>query len=175
MSNPFYTYSGSIIPGTLGRAEAVAAEFQSVQAGFADLAINGTDSGSAVAYVVATPAGQPAAPLVDGDQVAFKAANTNSGNATLNVNAAGALPLLQYNGSNLQAANITAGSWYVVTYNSTYNGWTLPGAVAITYTGSISSAAPIFPAADSAFWRVPSCPCPERSFAVVPCPSSNDQ
>jgi hypothetical protein len=52
MANPFYTYSGAFIPGTLARAEQVGVEYSSVQAGFALLAIQGIDSGSANTYVV---------------------------------------------------------------------------------------------------------------------------
>jgi hypothetical protein len=144
VSNPFYTYSGSIIPGTLGRAEAVAAEFQNVQAGFADLATSGTDSGSSgAAYIITTPAGQPTGTLADGQEISFKAAHTNSGAATLNANSTGAVSVLRFNGTPLQAGDITAGSWYTLTYNSTYNAWTLIGATVITFAGSISSASPV--------------------------------
>ena len=141
MSNPFYNYSGSFIPGTLARAEAVASEFQSVQAGFADLATEGVDTGTASAYVVTTQ-GSPAAPLADGNLVSFKAGNTNSGPATLNANATGAISILRFNGTPLQAGDISAHAWYTLTYNSTYNAWTLPGASVITFSGSISSASP---------------------------------
>jgi hypothetical protein len=142
--NSFYNYSGSFIPGTLGRAEAVAAEFQSVQAGFADLNTTGTDSGvTGAAYVITTPGGQPTGTLVDGDVISFKAANTNSGSATLNANGSGAVSVLRFNGTPLQGGDLTAGSWYTLTYNATYVAWTLIGATVTTFSGTISSSSPV--------------------------------
>ena len=141
MSNPFYNYSGSFIPGTLARAEAVASEFSNVQAGFADLATSGVDTGTSSAYVITTQ-GAPTTILADGDMISFKAANTNSGAATLNANSTGAVSVLRFNGTPLQAGDLSAGSWYTLTYNSTYLAWTLPGASVITFSGSISAAEP---------------------------------
>jgi len=150
VANPYYTYgqaSGNgIIPGMLGRAEAVAAEFQSVQNGFADLATAGTDSGSVNAYVVATPAGQPSS-LSDGQQVSFRAKNTNTGAATIAVNGLTATMILRPNGSAIQPGDITANVWITLTYNTNYSAWCLPSSTSVTtYAGTISGAAPVNPA-----------------------------
>jgi hypothetical protein len=128
VTNPYYTYSGSILPGMLGRAEAVSNEFQNVQTGFADLATAGVDTGSADAYVVTTPAGQPSGSLVDGDVVSFKAANTNSGAATLNVN--GTVGRIVGELVPRPAGDIPT------------RAWTLIGATVTTFGGTISAAAP---------------------------------
>jgi hypothetical protein len=144
VSNPYYTYSGSLIPGTLARAEALASELQNIQAGFADLATAGVDSGTGSAYIVTTPAGQPSVTAVDGDVVSFKPLNTNGGPATIAVNNIPAASILRANGSALQALDISGNTWITLTYNSTYSAWTLyvPPAV-VTYAGVISGATPV--------------------------------
>ena len=145
MANPYYSYSGNILPGSQGRAEVVAAEFQSVQAGFADLATAGVDSGTQNTYIVTTPVGEPAA-YADGDEITFKPLNTNSGASTINVNGAGVASILRFDGSGMQADDILGGSWYTLTYNSTYSAWTLPSSTStITFAGTISTAAPVYP------------------------------
>lgn len=145
MANPFYTYSGAFIPGTLARAEQVGVEYQSVQAGFAILAIQGTDSGAADAYVVTTTGG-PSASYADGNIVEFKAKTANTGAAaTINVNGIGAVGLTNFQGGTLASGAIVANTWYRVIYNSTYSAFTLiaPSSTVIT-SNTISAAAPTF-------------------------------
>jgi len=143
VSNPFYNYSGNFIPGTLARAEAEAFEFQAVQAGFAMLAVEGTDAGAANAYVVTTQ-GAVTGSYQDGNTVQFKPLAANTGTATLNVNAIGAVALKRYNGTNLQPGDIAANAWIVCQYNSTFGCWTLiaPNTAIGTFSGTISAAPP---------------------------------
>lgn len=142
MANPYYTYSGAFIPGTLARAEQVGAEYSAVQAGFAILAIQGTDSGTANTYVVTTNGG-PSGSYVDGNIVEFKAAASNTGASTINVNGIGVVGLTASGGGSLPAGAIVANTWYRAIYNSTYSAWTLiaPSSVTIS-TSTISAAAP---------------------------------
>jgi hypothetical protein len=142
VSNPFYNYSGSFIPGTLARAENLATEYAAVQAGFALLVTEGVDSGVANAYVVTT-GGQPTGAYQDGNTVEFKPLATNTGASTLAVNSIPAVSILRFNGAALIAGDLTAGAWTTATYNSTYGAFTLvgPGQTAVI-PGSISSAAP---------------------------------
>lgn len=142
MSNPFYTYSGAFIPGMLARAEAEATEFQSVQAGFALLAIQGTDSGSANTYTVTTN-GAPTGSYTDGQIVEFKAVNANTGACTVNVNGIGSVGLNAASGISLAAGAITANTWCRIVYNTTYSAFTLLAPTAlVTTSNTISPSAP---------------------------------
>jgi hypothetical protein len=140
--NPYYQYSGSFIPGVLARAEALAAEFSGVQAGFALLATTGVDTGLVNAYFVTTQ-GAPTVAYQDGNSVEFKALFANSGPSTINVNSIGVVPLLRFNGTALQAGDIQANTWYLAIYNATFGGFTINGpSSVVTVPGTISTAAP---------------------------------
>jgi hypothetical protein len=142
VANPFYTYSGAFIPGTLARAEQVGTEYSAVQAGFALLAYQGVDSGVANAYVVTTN-GAPLTSYTDGQIVQFKASASNTGSTTINVNNIGVIPILSSGGQTLAAGAILINVWYTLFFNSTYNGFTLiaPSSQVIS-TSTISAAAP---------------------------------
>jgi len=142
MSNPYYTYSGAFIPGILARAEAESTEFQAVQQGFALLATNGTDSGVADAYVVATQGGQNGV-YADGMVVQFKAMNANTGASTISVDSGNTVSLTDFQGQSLAGGAIKANSWVRLTYNSTFSAWTLlaPTSQVIT-SNTISASAP---------------------------------
>jgi hypothetical protein len=142
MSNPYYTYSGAFIPGILARAEAEATEFQAVQLGFALLATNGTDSGAANAYVVATQGGQNGV-YTDGMVLQFKAMNANTGASTISVDSGNTVALTDFQGQSLAGGAIKANSWVRLTYNSTFSAWTLmaPTSQVIT-SNTISASAP---------------------------------
>jgi hypothetical protein len=142
MANAYYNYSGNFIPGTLARAEAVSAEFSSVATGFSKLSIQGIDTGTTNHYVFTTP-GYPVAAYQDGNNVQFKALNSNTGPSDVNVNSIGVIPLLRFNGSPLIAGDISAGAWYTAIYEVAFGGFTIvsPAAYA-TFAGSISLAVP---------------------------------
>lgn len=142
MANPFYNYSGAFIAGTLARAEAESAEFNSVAAGFSLLSTQGIDTGSGNAYVVTTQ-GAPTVAYADGNNVSFKAATGNTGPATIAVNSIPAVALFRANGTALQAGDIVAGTWYTAVFNSTYGGFTFTSpAVVAVIPGTISAAPP---------------------------------
>lgn len=148
MSNPFYNYSGQFIPGTLGRAEAVANEYGLVAAGFAATVKQGIDSGVANAYVVTTT-GAPTGAYADGTTVEFKALNANSASSTINVNGIGLATIYRFGGVPATGGDILAGVWYRLQYNTSLNsgagGFQITAPVATTgFSGTISSAAPTF-------------------------------
>lgn len=144
MANPFYNYSGAFIAGTLARAEAEAAEFNAVQAGFALLATEGVDTGTPNTYVVTT-GGAPTVVYADGNNVSFKALNANSlGASTINVNGVGPVALLRSSGTALQAGDILPNVWYTAVYNSTFSGFTLLSTSTVAvFPGTISASAPV--------------------------------
>ena len=149
MANPYYQYSGNFIPGTLGRAEAIAAEFQSVQAGFNFIDVEGVDSGAVNAYVVTTSSGVPNAAIggyTDGQSILFKPLNTNSGASTINVNGLGVVALLRPLGTPVQAGDVQIGVWTQLTYTtaSPGPGWLInfPGIPVTGFSGTVSSSQP---------------------------------
>ncbi len=75
------------------------------------------DTGAADAYVVAMP--QTATSYVDGMLLVFKAANANTGAATVNVDALGVKALKQQDGSALSAGDIVADKISTFRYNAT--------------------------------------------------------
>jgi hypothetical protein len=137
-----YVYSGAFIPGSLARAEQVGIEFTSVQQGFAALAIQGVDTGTANTYVVATSGGKDGV-YSDGLIVEFKAANTCTGGSTISVDSGAVVGLTNQAGQSLAAGAITAGTWYLCRYNSTYSAFTIIAPTPATVTiGTISGAPP---------------------------------
>ena len=96
------------------------------------------DTGSATAYAV-TLAPAPAA-LTDGMMVWFKAANTNTGESTLNVNGLGALSITSQ-GSAIVAGTIVAGAYYGTLYSSSANAWLLVAQSAGVMAGALTQSA----------------------------------
>lgn len=80
----------------------------------------GVDTGSATAYVITFVAGQPIpTAYVAGMEVVFKALNTNSGAATINVNGLGVVPIKRGNVIALAASDIVSGSMIRLTFDGT--------------------------------------------------------
>ena len=147
-NNPFYNYSGNFVAGMLARAEAEAAEFTAVQAGFNGLTQQGVDSGIANSYVITIADGAGIVGMYqDGDTVQFKPANANSGagGSLISVNGLGAVNLKRGNGTTLQPADLQVGVWYTAIYSSTFNTFFLssPGTVSVTSTGAVTGAPPV--------------------------------
>jgi len=136
-----YVYSGAFIPGMLARAEAEATEFTAVQQGFALLAVQGTDSGSANAYVIATAGGQDGI-YTDGMAVEFKAANANTGACTISVDGGAVVSLTNFSGQSLTGGAISANTWYICRYNSSYSAFTLIAPTSLVTTSNTISGAP---------------------------------
>lgn len=141
MPNPYYSYSNAFIPGTLARAEPLAAEFSAVAAGFAILAIQGVDTGAANAYVVTTTGGKDGL-YSDGMIVEFKAVNANTGPSTIAVDGGSTAGLTSSGGQSLAGGAITAGTWYRAMYNSTYSAFTIIAPTSTVITSNTISSAP---------------------------------
>jgi hypothetical protein len=100
-----------------------AATIGQVQSDAANYAI---DSGSANAYVVAyTPT---ITTLTDGLPITFRAANTNTGESTLNVNGLGTHAVVTSSGGALIGGEITAGAQIAVVWNNTTSSFVLQNA-----------------------------------------------
>jgi hypothetical protein len=137
-----YVYSGAFIPGTLARAEQVGVEYTSVATGFSVLAIQGTDSGVANAYIVTTAGGKNGV-YTDGMIVEFKALNANTSSSTITVDGGSVVGLTNSTGQSLASGALSANTWYRALYNSTYSAWTVVAPTSlVTTSNTISAAAP---------------------------------
>jgi hypothetical protein len=141
--NPYYVFSGNILPGQLARAETLQSEFNNIAAGFALLVIQGVDSGTATAYVVTTQ-GQPTGAYVDGTTIQFKPNSTNTGAATLAVNGLPATSIVRFNNTALIAGDVVGGAWVEVVYDAAISAFrfTSAGQTAVV-SGTISPAPPV--------------------------------
>ena len=89
------------------------------------------DTGAANAYVM-TLTGYSLTAYANGQHYQFIPANTNSGASTLNVNGLGAVSIKRWNGSALQAGDITAGYLVDCWYNATQGVFQLMGTYVAT-------------------------------------------
>lgn len=127
MSNSYFTDTATATDFTRARASAVRTLSAAVEAAF-DLIPAPAALGKVVKPAV-TPGGTANAltitntntisSYVTGQKIAFKAAFTNSGATTVNVDGIGVKNLLRPDGSNLVAADLTAGRMYEATYDGT--------------------------------------------------------
>ena len=142
-TNAYYNYSGAFLPGAQARAEQVATEFSAVQAGFSGLSYQGTDSGTANAYVVTTT-GNPTGSYKDGNVVEFAAGFANTGASTIVINSIGTANLITGNGAALASGAIGQGYWYRAVYSATATAWCIvaPSPFVSTGTAVVSGAAP---------------------------------
>lgn len=143
----FFDYStGRLVSGARARAGDVNSTFDAIQTGLEKLPsesdikrglINyASDTGAADAYVVSLTYAPTS--YVDGMQVVFKPANTNTGASTLNVNSLGTKNLTRQDGSVLLAGDIPADSILEVRYNSTSDSFEVNGS-ALGATGTMAS------------------------------------
>jgi hypothetical protein len=88
------------------------------------------DGGTTNAYTVQTPNTQYAS-LTDGLQVIVRIANTNTAASTLNLNGLGAMPILNPDGSEMQAGQLAAGALINFMYNAQRQAWQIPYASGI--------------------------------------------
>lgn len=127
MPNEYFELDAPLTRHTLGRAEQVNGIFQSVEAGFDKLAdpevINQgrityvADTGAADAYVVALPTAPSS--YTAGLSLTMKAANSNTGASTVNVNSLGVKSIKRFDGNNLLANDIVAGMLVHIAYDGT--------------------------------------------------------
>lgn len=127
VTNPYYEFTPSFVPGTTVRAAEVNAQFAAVQTAFdflpsaSDALTTGTatfapESGSGNSYVVTMPDTRTS--NQDGDEIIFFAAHSNTGAATLNVDGIGAVTMTDRTGAALASGDITSGRLYIATYDA---------------------------------------------------------
>jgi hypothetical protein len=127
VTNPYYEFTPTFTPGTFARSSEVNAQYQAIQNAFdflpgandaltTDTAVFAPESGSGNAYVVTMPDTRTV--NQDGDGVRFYAAHVNTGAATLNVDSIGAIAMVDRTGAALASGAITAGRFYVATYDA---------------------------------------------------------
>ena len=139
MSNTYYVFSPAFIPGQKVRSDEVNSQYSAIETGF-DLmptdntAISrgttflGVDSGTANAIVITLTDIRTS--YQDGDQISWKATNTNTGAATIDIDSVGAVTLVGADGTALGAGDVTDGLYYTAIYDSTNNRWQMLGASA---------------------------------------------
>ena len=79
----------------------------------------GADTGAANAYVVSLPVAPSTLASLIGLVVTFKPLNSNTSSSTLNLNALGAINIVNYDSSSVSAGQIQAGGIVAVSYNGT--------------------------------------------------------
>ena len=139
MANTYYVFSPAFIPGQKVRSDEVNSQYSAIETGF-DLmptdntAISrgttflGVDSGTANAIDITLTDARTS--YQDGDQISWKATNTNTGAATIDIDSVGAVSIVGADGSALGAGDVADGLYYTAIYDSTNNRWQMLGASA---------------------------------------------
>lgn len=139
MANTYYVFSPAFIPGQKVRSDEVNTQYSAIETAF-DLmptdntAISrgttflGVDSGTANAIDVTLT--DPRTSYQDGDQISWKATNTNTGAATIDIDGVGPVSIVGADGTALGAGDVAAGLYYTAIFDSTNNRWQMLGASA---------------------------------------------
>lgn len=146
VTNPYYEFDPPFVPGTTVRSDAANAQFNAIQSAFdilpgaadattTDTATFAPESGTGNAYVVTMPDTRTA--NNDGDAVRFFATHTNTGAATLAVDAIPAVAIVDWDGSALSGNEIVSGRIYELRYDATNSRFVISsatdGALQVTY------------------------------------------
>lgn len=151
MTNPYYTFSPHLIPGSRARSDEINTQYTLIEQAFDNLpstvdalttgrATYGVESGSGDTYIVT---------LIDtrtsnqnGDEVVFRATHGNDGASTIQVDGITAVPLVRYTGNDVQAGDLLSGSWYTARYDSATNRFYIVSPALATLVGSLVYAPP---------------------------------
>jgi hypothetical protein len=139
MANTYYTFSPNFTPGQKVRSDEVNTQYAAVEAAFDllptdnDAILRGTtflgvDSGTANALEITLTDIRTS--YQDGDQISWKATNTNTGAATINIDSIGAVNLVGADGNVLGAGDVSTGLYYTAIFDSANNRWQMLGASA---------------------------------------------
>jgi hypothetical protein len=126
-TNAYYNHTDSVpAPNSRGASALVSSEFDLIAAGFNALPspsqLGGStqnyavDTGTVNAVAVAAPANVVA--YADGLEMTFRALYTNTGSATINIGAIGAVPIVRPDGTPVQAGDYLIDQIVVVRYSS---------------------------------------------------------
>lgn len=145
MSNPFYTFAPTFVPGSLARSGDVNTQFTLVQNAFDKVNSGqpgiGTDSGSVNAVVLTMSTTRTA--YNNGDEFVFMPAVQNTSATTIKVDGLPTIPLVRFNGTALQAGDLILQTWYAGRYSSALNSIEIASPAAYTSSaGIVSTAAP---------------------------------
>ena len=148
MTNGFFNHTNTVTDHTLARGSDINNIADSVEAGFdklpteAELKANTdyapSDTGAADAYVVSLTYAPSA--YAAGMKVMFKPANTSTGASTINVNSLGAVAIKQYDGTAIEAGDITAGRMVELRHDGTNFVLNAPTDAAANATAAAASA-----------------------------------
>lgn len=155
MANNYYTFPVDFVPGAKVRSDQINSEYAAIEAAFdllptANDAINrgtmsfaGSSTGTSNAYEVTMPATRTT--NQDGDQVIFKADKTNTGAATLKIDALSAVALVDWDGTALTGGEIVSGQVYECWYDNANSHFRISAgtdaAVKVTYAEEWASKA----------------------------------
>lgn len=128
VTNDFYEFDPTFVPGTTARADEVNTQYQAIQNAFdflpndnealtTDTAVFAPESGSGNAYVVTMPDTRTV--NQDGDGIRCYVTHSNTGAATLNVDSIGAVALVDWDGTALTGSEIVSGRIYEFRYDAT--------------------------------------------------------
>jgi len=148
VTNGFFNHTNTVTDHTLARGSDINNIADSVEAGFdklpteAELKANTdyapSDTGAADAYVVSLTYAPSA--YAAGMKVMFKPANTSTGASTINVNSLGAVAIKQYDGTAIEAGDITAGRMVELRHDGTNFVLNAPTDAAANATAAAASA-----------------------------------
>jgi hypothetical protein len=129
VTNPYYEFTPVFVAGSKVRADAVNDQFTALQNAFDNLpgdssdaivkgsvTFAGASTGAGNAYEVTMP--DTRTTNADGDVVVFEADKTNTGAATLKVDAIGAVALVDWDGTALTGGEIVTGRFYQARYDA---------------------------------------------------------
>ena len=139
MSNTWFVFSPSFIPGQKVRSDEMNTQMSSIETGFDLLPTDntaisrgttflGVDSGTANAIEITLTDIRTS--YQDGDQISWKAASTNTGAATVDIDSVGAVSIVGADGTALGAGDVATGLYYTAIYDSANNRWQMLGASA---------------------------------------------
>ena len=139
MANTYYVFAPTFIPGQKVRSDEVNTQYSAIEAAFDLMPTDnsailrgttflGVDSGTANAIEITLT--DPRTSYQDGDQISWKATNTNTGASTIDIDSVGAVTIVNSDGSALAAGDVAAGLYYTAIFDSTNNRWQMLGASA---------------------------------------------
>ena len=139
MANTYYVFAPQFIPGQKVRSDEMNQQLSSIETAFDLMPTDnsailrgttylGVDSGTANAVEITLT--DPRTDYQDGDQITWKATNTNTGATTIDIDGVGAVTLVGADGTSIGAGDIATGLYYTAIFDSANNRWQMLGASA---------------------------------------------
>lgn len=139
MANTYYIFSPEFVPGQKVRSDEMNIQLSAIEVAFDLMPTDneailrgttylGVDSGTANAVEITLT--DPRTDYQDGDQITWKATNTNTGATTIDIDTVGAVALVGADGTPLGAGDVATGLYYTAIFDLTNNRWQMLGASA---------------------------------------------